>query len=678
MESKLTRRNFNGLALSAGIAHSLMPFGLRGLSHPGGHEDGHKLVHPGMLHSKDDLARMRDGVHAHREPIMSGFEVFRQHPNSQSTYTPRGPVAMIGRNPTVHVDLFDSDCNAAYQCALMWCITGDHAYAKTSIRILNEWISTLKEITGADAVLCASLGGFKLVNAAELIRHTRAGWGATEVQAAMNFFQRVLFPVLHNFAPFANGNWDTAAVKCMMAIGVFCDDVDLVDDALRYYLHGCGNGRLENYVYAGGQCQESGRDQQHTQLGLAHMGDACEMAWNQGLDLYNAAANRLLEGFEYAARYNVGLDVVFAPDHDRTGKYTHQVISPRGSLRPVYEQIYNHYVHRRNMTAPYTQRATEQLRPEGPANGADHTGFGTLLYSRSANDSVSTSDRVTLGSLHATGSAPEVLLEWVPSYRATTYTISRSDVENGNYRTIASDITEPTFTDRKVIANRSYFYRVAPTGVVHAARQISTTAGLPRNWSERSYGDAFPIGNTNVVADAFIVQAYGTHPFGHSDELHFVHSTLIGDGILTACLSPLLASQVATIGLMLRAEDTVDGPMVALSVSTSSRSERPQWILSLLSRENTGEVVRTLNASPLSAPLVTWGRIVGSVWLRLSRDGGELRAHLSQDGLTWMDAGKTPVTKEQVLAGCFACSGLGSIRAQVTFEQLTLKVSLPS
>ena len=672
MGSKLTRRNFNALALSAALTHSLMPYELRSLSRSDGHRDGHKLVHPGMLHSKDDLARIIDGVRAHREPILSGFEVFRQHPNSQSTYAPRGPAAMIGRNPTVHADLFDSDSNAAYQCALMWCITGDHAYAKASIRILNEWTSTLKEITGADAVLGASLGVFKLVNAAELIRHTNAGWGAAGVQAAADFFRRVLLPVLHNFAPFANGNWDTAAIKCTMAIGIFCDDFGLVDDALRYYLHGCGDGRLENYIYPGGQCQESGRDQQHTQLGLAHMGDACEMAWNQGLDLYSAVANRLLEGFEYTAQYNLGLDVAFSADHDKTGKYAHQVISPRGALRPVYEQIYNHYVHRKKMTASFTQRAAEKLRPEGAANGADHTGFGTLLYSRSANDSAFAFARATLGSLRATGSATEVRLEWVPSYLAKTYTISRSNVENDGYRTVAANIVAPIFTDRKVIANQSYFYRVAPTGVEHAPRHIGATAGLPRNWSEHSYGDAFPAGSTDVASDVFTMQAYGTHPFGHADELHFVHSTLTGDGILTACLNPLLACQVATVGLMLREEDKVDSPMVALSISASSGGERPQWVVSLLWRENAGEAVRIVNALTLDAPLVTWGRIVSPIWLRLSRDHGELRALFSEDGLTWMNAGETSVTKKQLLAGCFACSGLGSIPAQVTFEQVTL------
>jgi len=616
---------------------------------------------------------MRHGVRTHREPIMSGFKVFQQHPNSQSTYMPLGPVVTMSRNPTVHVDLFDSDSNAAYQCALMWCITGDHAYAKVAIRILNGWTSTLKQISGADAVLCASLGGFKLINAAELIRHTDTGWRDTDAKKTEDFFRLVLLPVLHNFAPFANGNWDTAAIKCMMAIGIFCEDDNLVDNALRYYLHGCGDGRLENYIYPGGQCQESGRDQQHTQLGLAHMGDTCEMAWNQGLDLYSAVANRLLEGFEYTARYNLGSDVTFVPDHDKTGKYSHDVISPRSSLRPVYEQIYNHYLHRKKATAPFTQRAAEASRPEGSANGADHTGFGTLLYSR-------TSDNYELGpirgipaALYSVASANGVRLEWVPSYLATSYSISRSNSESGGYRTISSNVVEPTYVDRNVTASQSYSYRVSPTGIEEASRQVSTVAGLPRNWAERSYGEAFPVGSANITAGAFVLQAYGAHPFGSTDELHFVFSALSGDGMLTARLSPLLASQQATVGLMLRSEDPNNARMIALAVSAVSIGERPLWTLSLLSREATDTTVRTLNALPLDAPFVTYGRIVHPVWMRLARNNHELRAYLSHDGRIWTDAGTTFVAKGQILAGCFACSGLGSIAAEVTFEQVELK-----
>jgi hypothetical protein len=673
MESKFTRRSFNHFALSAAIAPSFFSLGFGHTFSLDGLKNGRRLVHPGMLHSKGDLARIQDGVRAHREPIMAGFEVLKQHPCSQSNYSPRGPVATIGRNPTVHVDLFDSDCNAAYQCALMWCITGDQAYARLTISILNGWTATLKEITGADAVLCASLGGFKLINAAELIRYSGAGWSEAEAQATADFFRQVFLPVLRNFAPFANGNWDTAAIKCMMAIGIFCDDTDLVDTALQYYLHGCGDGRLENYISPGGQCQESGRDQQHTQLGLAHMGDVCEMAWNQGLDLYGAVGNRLLEGFEYTARYNLGLDVAFSPDPDRTGKYAHQVISARGLLRPVYEQIYNHYVHRRKMEAPYTQRAAEKLRPEGAANDADHTGFGTLLYSRTAKDPAFVSTHPSLGVLHAVGSATEIQLEWIPSYLAARYTISRASVIDGTHETIATDIVEPKFIDRTVTAGRSYVYRAAPAGVRNVSRQVVATAGLPRNWSQRSYGEAIPAGHTEVADDTFILYAYGSHCFSRFDELHFVYRNLIGDDSLTARLSPSLASQVTTAGLMVRTEDRPDASMVALTVSTASLSERPQWVVSLLTRENPGEAARIVNDAPLDAPFLSWGRITQPIWLRISRDAGELHAELSRDGLIWKSAGKTSVTKEPSRVGCFACSGLGSTSAQITFEKVTLK-----
>jgi hypothetical protein len=175
----------------------------------------------------------------------------------------------------------------------------------------------------------------------------------------------------------------------MLAIGVFCDDRDIFDRAVDYYHNGKGNGRLTHYVVnEAGQCQESGRDQQHTQLGLGHLAEACEIAWNQGLDLYAANDNRLLKGFEYTAKYNLGQDVPFMPFTDTTGKYKAKAISAegRGNLRPIYEMVWNHYERRRGVPAPFTRQAAEKLRPEGPAFGADHPGFGTLLFTRPPGD----------------------------------------------------------------------------------------------------------------------------------------------------------------------------------------------------------------------------------------------------------------------------------------------------
>jgi hypothetical protein len=343
------------------------------------------FVHPGLMHSKEALGRIKRLVADGAEPWASGFKKLRDHPQSQSNWRLRGPRATVVRGPhdPTNVNDFDADCSAAYQNALMWAVTGDEAHARKAVEILNAWSSTLKEISGADRQLAAALGGFKFVNAAEIIRSTYRGWRAEDVARCQRMLKEVVYPVIKDFATFANGNWDTACIKTTMAIGVFCDDRAIWNRGVEYFKHGSGNGRLAHYIIsAEGQCQESGRDQAHTQLGLGHLADACEVAWTQGLDLYAADDNRLLKGFEYTAKYNLGEEVPFTPYRDTTGKYRAATISAesRGKLRPIYEMVLNHYEVRRGLPAPFTKKAAERLRPEGAFRGADHPGFGTLLF----------------------------------------------------------------------------------------------------------------------------------------------------------------------------------------------------------------------------------------------------------------------------------------------------------
>jgi hypothetical protein len=344
------------------------------------------FVHPGVLHTADSLARMRERVAKGEEPWRSGFEKLKEHAASRAGWKRLGPFERVSRNPgpDYHAFNFDQDGNAAYQNALLWCITGDSAHARAAMDILNAWSAKLRAVTGRDQQLTAALGGFKYANAAELIRHTCPEWPAADAERCERMLREVIYPPIRNFAPFANGNWDTACIKTMMAIGVYCDDRELFDRAVGYYRSGKGNGRLAHYIVnAEGQCQESGRDQQHAQLGLGHLAEACEIAWNQGVDLYGEADNRLLRGFEYTARYNLGEGVPFAMHVDTTGKYMARAISARGRglLRPIYEMVWNHYENRRGVSAAYTRKAAERIRPEGAAFQADHPGFGTILFS---------------------------------------------------------------------------------------------------------------------------------------------------------------------------------------------------------------------------------------------------------------------------------------------------------
>ena len=63
--------------------------------------------------------------------------------------------------------------------------------------------------------------------------------------------------------------------------------------------------QLTHYIFKNGQCQESCRDQGHTQCGIMMYVNLAEQCWNQGEDLYGAYDNRILKGIEYSTRVNL-------------------------------------------------------------------------------------------------------------------------------------------------------------------------------------------------------------------------------------------------------------------------------------------------------------------------------------------------------------------------------------
>jgi hypothetical protein len=637
-----------------------------------------------LLQSREDLERIKTAVAAKSEPVFSGYEVFRASAQSRLDYKMRGPLATVGRNPTVGQNVYDSDANAAYQCAIMWCITGDIAYANKSKEIINAWSATLKSITGRDAVLMAGLGPFKMVNAAELLRYTDAGWSQEEIRQTENHFREVIYPVIKDFAPFANGNWDAAAVKTMMAIGVFCDDRDMYERALRYYVDGAGDGCLTHYIInETGQCQESGRDQQHTQLGLAHLGDCCEIAWHQGLDLYGYDGNLLLEGFEYTAKYNLGEDVPFAETLDRTGKYHHLTISTngRGRFRAVFEEIYNHYAKRVGIPAPFTQRAAESIRPEGPGMpGADHVGFGTLLFTRPVSDDTTHPKRAPAspGGVMAKNSPAGIELNWVAAVDADKYTIKRA-TSAGGYRVIAQNVMATTFVDAQVEPGEIYryvLYASNSAGESPDSYPTSICAGLPKPWTHQDVGRVSVAGGAIFDGNVFKLEGAGADIGGTNDQCQFAFVPVDGDGAIAARFVPQTSSQFSKFGLMMRETPAADAANVALLISPEAgrNVEAPGWRAQFIVREFAGAASAVRAASEtFSEPTVTFGRLTGCCWLKLERTGDRFTGSISQDGETWTQVGAATVAlKRKLFAGLPVCSRLAAITTTVMLDNVTV------
>src|SRR6266849_6775508 len=144
--------------------------------------------------------------------------------------------------------------------------------------------------------------------------------------------QNLFYPMSHDFLVRHQGacisyqwaNWDLIQMADEIAIGVVCDNRTDYNDAINYFYHGAGNGRIDfnpanntGTVVAEfnnntlGEGQEEGRDQGHSGLETSLEGVICTIALNQGDNLFSYGTNKVLALCEYFADYNLGNTVPY-------------------------------------------------------------------------------------------------------------------------------------------------------------------------------------------------------------------------------------------------------------------------------------------------------------------------------------------------------------------------------
>ena len=285
----------------------------------------------------------------------SGFAMNAGDVQAQTTYKMAGPYEVVARDGEHRATKGGSerDMHTAWDCAR----TGE---TDKALEIINAYATTLQRFDGHDAPLC-TIQAYWLVRAmTEAKAHQRPEWTA--------MIQRAILPLMEQFeadSPYANGNWGAIVNRCRMACAIFLEDSALYRAAIDYHLSANDNGALPRYIGQTGQCQETGRDQAHVQLGLGALCDICEMAWTQGDDLWGALDNRLMKGLEYTARYNLGHDVPFETWQDCTGLYcdcTEPGAMQRGRIRCIYDAAYKHYTTVKGLKMPYTKKLLELQR----------------------------------------------------------------------------------------------------------------------------------------------------------------------------------------------------------------------------------------------------------------------------------------------------------------------------
>ncbi|WP_128435005.1 alginate lyase family protein [Streptomyces cyaneus] len=366
-------------------------------------------THPGALHHPGEINRAKVKVAARINPWYADWQVLTANPHSASTWV-ANPQEIVYRGGSYqNYAILYNDIAAAYQNALRWLISGDTAHADCAAAICNAWSSTLSGISGStDALLAAGIYGWQFANVGELLRD----YDAFDLAAFQEMMLGVFYPLNHGFLRDHNfvcdshywANWDLCNMASLMAIGILCEDGGIFDEAVTYFKSGVGNGAIGHAVpflytdedgYALGQWQESGRDQGHSLMGIGQMGALCEMAWNQGVDLYGYDNNRFFKGAQYVAKYNLGLNVPYTTYTWGSGSactYNEQTAiasSGRGGIRPIWAMLHAHYNRIKGYDDKYIAAMSDLVGIEGgggdygTTSGAyDQLGFGQLMYAK--------------------------------------------------------------------------------------------------------------------------------------------------------------------------------------------------------------------------------------------------------------------------------------------------------
>lgn len=293
--------------------------------------------------------------HKKSAPHAAGYtEIKGSAPENEAIKAVSHVIGGAYNNPDIGASAILEAADAAYDCALLWYVSEEKAYAERSRAIIADWAANLRSLDDNNAKLLVALTGYQFCNAAEILRYSYPGWRERDTDDFTRMLMQVYYPMLRLYFSDANGNWDGAIMHSLLAIAVFTDNHAIFDDAVEHFMHAPQNGSLFKYVYPSGQCQETPRDQAHVQMGLAEFGGTARIAYTQGVDLFSLGGNRLALGFEYTAKFLLG-----------EPSFVYGIQSPRRTdeLREDFEYFYRHY-RAKGVATPYLARMSEKVRPQ--------------------------------------------------------------------------------------------------------------------------------------------------------------------------------------------------------------------------------------------------------------------------------------------------------------------------
>lgn len=355
------------------------------------------LKHPGLLSNTSELEFIRTKIASNQQPWKQAFERLKSHPSASLTYaaTPYAEVLCGGYNkPNQGCNDINDDGVAVYSQALLWTLTSDKRYAENAIRIMDAWSAKFQKADSSNARLVVAWAAPYYANGAELLRSTNSGWSQASIDRFKGLLAKFLTYVETDGGP--GNNWTQSRIEAHMAIAIFLDDRTKFDAAvtrwktwLPRYIYQKSDGSVPDApagytnaqiatnwrhpgTYVDGLGMETCRDLGHLGLGFGSMMYAAEMAWHQGVDLFQPNKKRLSDFMELHANWMMGKvqvpknicgGAVKAREADTEG-----ISAPQGGGRQIWEIAYNQLNQRLGVELPTTRSMIASLRPSTTAH----------------------------------------------------------------------------------------------------------------------------------------------------------------------------------------------------------------------------------------------------------------------------------------------------------------------
>ncbi|MEU6859742.1 PQQ-dependent sugar dehydrogenase [Glycomyces sp. NPDC046736] len=181
----------------------------------------------------------------------------------------------------------------------------------------------------------------------------------------------------------------------------------------------------------------------------------------------------------------------------------------------------------------------------------------------------------------------------------------------------------------------------------------------PAPWASTDVGERTQLGLSSYDDGEFTLTGAGWDIWDATDEFHFVHQTLTGDGTITARLTSQEAEHPwAKAGVMIK-ESTAEGATYAAVAVTPENGAHFQAAFDF---DGGG-----------------YEYAEGGAWLRLTRSGDDFTGELSADGSTWTAIGTAVVPmSETAEIGLFATSHDNTQFSTVVFDSVAVDAGDPA